>query len=381
MVGWSYDAAGNLLIDGTTAYTYDALGRTLTQGSTSYAYNGDGVLVTAGATSYTQDLASPLSQILTDGSANYVYGRDRLASSAGTWYLSDALGSVRQTLDSAGAVLNTASYDPWGTPQGSTIAPFGFTGELQDGAGQVYLRARWYDAGAGMFTARNPFAGWPEQPYSLSYYQYGYSNPILNTDPSGECIDGLTTIACVIIGTAIIGGLVATVAIATEANQATPAICVNCGNGAAHALEEYFGNTVPTAIERVQTDAPRGLAVIMNGCGDAIAKAIALINGPPLVSLAYTVKDHNLGTPAHARDEAEVRQWVSNTTEWWYKSAGGQDLYAGLSGPEIGPTMVVRYNGTADEVTTAYIDPVPRVVARIRNQVGERLYDTRSCSN
>ena len=57
--GWTYDAAGNLLSDGTTAYTYDALGRTLTQGSTSYAYNGDGVLVQAGTTHYTQDLACP----------------------------------------------------------------------------------------------------------------------------------------------------------------------------------------------------------------------------------------------------------------------------------------------------------------------------------
>ncbi|NTW02501.1 MAG: hypothetical protein HGA19_14685, partial [Oscillochloris sp.] len=59
VVGWSYDAAGNLLSDGATTSTYDALGRTLTQGGTSYAYNGDGVLVQAGTITYTQDLASP----------------------------------------------------------------------------------------------------------------------------------------------------------------------------------------------------------------------------------------------------------------------------------------------------------------------------------
>ena len=129
-----------------------------------------------------------LYEVLNDGSANYIYGLDRLASSAGTWYLGDALGSVRQTLAASGAVLTTASYDPWGTPQGSTIAPFGFTGELQDGAGQVYLRARWYTPGAGAFNSRDPFAGWPERPYSSHPYAYALGNPVLYTDPSGQCV-------------------------------------------------------------------------------------------------------------------------------------------------------------------------------------------------
>jgi RHS repeat-associated protein len=70
-------------------------------------------------------------------------------------------------------------------PQGNLIAPFGFTGELQDSAGMVHLRARWYDAGAGRFHARDPFAGWAEQPYSTHYYQYAYSDPVFYTDPSG----------------------------------------------------------------------------------------------------------------------------------------------------------------------------------------------------
>jgi hypothetical protein len=52
-------------------------------------------------------------------------------------------------MDSAGTVLATTSYDPWGLPQAGAIAPFGFTGEVQDAAGMVYLRARWYDAGSG----------------------------------------------------------------------------------------------------------------------------------------------------------------------------------------------------------------------------------------
>ena len=131
--GWTYDAAGNLRSDGTTTYTYDALHRLLTVRAgleqRSSSYNGDGTLVQQSAngvqTSFTQDLAAPLSQILqtTQGGAatNYLYGRERLASGSGstrTWYLGDALGSVRGTLDESGSLLGTPlsplHYDPWG---------------------------------------------------------------------------------------------------------------------------------------------------------------------------------------------------------------------------------------------------------------------------
>ncbi len=43
--GYSYDNAGNLINDGTVAYTYDALSRMTARGSTTYSYNGDGTLV------------------------------------------------------------------------------------------------------------------------------------------------------------------------------------------------------------------------------------------------------------------------------------------------------------------------------------------------
>ena len=101
---------------------------------------------------------------------------ERLAAVSGasrTWYLGDALGSVRRTLNDSGTPLATTNYDPWGTPEAGAAPPtFGFTGELQDAAtGLVYLRARWYHAGHGAFTSKDPFGGWPERPYSLHPYQ------------------------------------------------------------------------------------------------------------------------------------------------------------------------------------------------------------------
>jgi RHS repeat-associated protein len=125
--------------------------------------------------------------VLSDGTANYVYGHDRLRAQGGPWYIGDALGSVRQTLDDAGGVLGSVQYDPWGVPTAGTPQPFGFTGELHH-QGQVYLRARWYAPGQGRFVSEDPFAGWATRPYSLHAYQYAYSNPVRWTDPSGRCI-------------------------------------------------------------------------------------------------------------------------------------------------------------------------------------------------
>jgi hypothetical protein len=101
VLGYTYDAAGNLLDDGTVTYAYDALNRLTERAAISYSYNGDGVLVDDGTAQYTQDLASPLTQILqaTQGltTTNHLYGLDRLASEMGgtrTWYATDALDSV-----------------------------------------------------------------------------------------------------------------------------------------------------------------------------------------------------------------------------------------------------------------------------------------------
>ena len=97
----------------------------------------------------------------------------------------DTLGSVRAVLNDAGVPQAVAKYDAWGVPETTAIAPFGFTGALQQGS-DVWLRARWYGAGRGSFGGRDPYQGEAGVPYSMQYYQYGYSNPVSNWDPRGE---------------------------------------------------------------------------------------------------------------------------------------------------------------------------------------------------
>ena len=207
VVGWTYDAAGNLTGDGTATNSYDALGRLTAgnvgaQGST-YSYNGDGTLVgqaTGGVTTaYAQDLAGGQSQVLaiaTGSGAGAVttdqlWGADRLASlnpatGARAWYGYDGQGSARQLLNDAGHVTASANYDPYGGPEGAALpSPFGYTGELTDPAtGSQYLRARWYRPGQGSLLGVDPLLDSTGQPYS-----YASDNPANGSDPSGQCFE------------------------------------------------------------------------------------------------------------------------------------------------------------------------------------------------
>ena len=229
--GWTYDERGNLLTDSTHTYGYDDFDRLtgMTTGgiTTTYRYHGEVLqrIVATGQPTQTliQDTSGGLSQVVHANGRTFISGAfgERLAEehdSLGLTYpLVDALGTVRMT-DRAniGQTATTTQYDAWGTVQsGATPDPFGFTGELTDQtSGLVYLRARWYNPAEGTLLGRDPFAGYPESPYSLHPYQYGYSNPVSNTDPTGRCATGalVDTLACVGGAAACLASVVCAVA-------------------------------------------------------------------------------------------------------------------------------------------------------------------------
>ena len=114
--------------DGNTyAYQYNALGDRLQQ------------TVNSQTTNYTLALARGLTQVLDDGMHTYLYGNMRIAQQSATsteYFLTDALGSVRQLVDEIGALTLAQAYQPYGetlSRVGSGMTSYGFTGEAIEG--------------------------------------------------------------------------------------------------------------------------------------------------------------------------------------------------------------------------------------------------------
>jgi RHS repeat-associated protein len=192
-VTYTWDENGNLLSDGVNTYTYDHANRLTSvvgpSSSSSYAYNGLGDrlqgTVDGVTTNYSLDLNNWLTQVLADGTTTYLYGTGRIAqydASGAQYFLADALGSVRQLVDSMGVVGMAEVYEPFGeamTSAGTTVTSYGFTGEWTDLTGLVYLRARYYAPVVGRFISKDPMQR------KANSYLYAGTDPINRIDPTG----------------------------------------------------------------------------------------------------------------------------------------------------------------------------------------------------
>ncbi|KPL83060.1 hypothetical protein SE18_19680 [Herpetosiphon geysericola] len=232
--GWSYDAAGNVLNNGSQSYTYDGFNRptTVTQGGTSYTYRyheeslvsraSGGTLTHAYLTDRVGTSYSSLLRVTNFAGADqyattYVSGlggaivhQDQLKNGVNngkSFIIGDAQRTVRMSINSATGARGTQDTDAWGKALTTPISPIRYTGEFSDAqTGLVFLRARWYNPTSGSFLSVDPYAGSSETPYSLHAYQYGYSNPLVNTDPSGRCLEPVSFILCGMALGAMIGG-------------------------------------------------------------------------------------------------------------------------------------------------------------------------------
>ena len=205
----------------TTSYTYNADGERLgaTQGGTatisaswngagqlaSYSntaanmtaatYDGNGDRATAttssGTQTFTWNTLAAVPQLIMDASNAYIYAggttpieQVSLSTGAITYLAADALGSVRGTVSTSGALTGTASYDAWGNPATagglSASTPFGYAGGYTDPDGLIYLLNRYYDPAAGAFISVDPAISQTYQPYA-----YAGDNPVTRTDPTG----------------------------------------------------------------------------------------------------------------------------------------------------------------------------------------------------
>ncbi len=210
---YGYDAAGNLTGESvggsaTTTATYNGANELTTYSDaaanmTSASYNGNGLRMTASITPsggsadvdhYVWDTATSVPQVLMDSSNAYVYGPTgalfedwNLSSGAVTFFVTDALGSVRGAVGVGGNLEATATYDAWGNVVGtsgvSSYSQLGFDGSLTDETGLTYFVHRYYSAPTGRFLSVDPLVSVTGQPYS-----FVGDNPVVQTDPLGQSI-------------------------------------------------------------------------------------------------------------------------------------------------------------------------------------------------
>lgn len=150
--------------------------------ATSYGYDGDGLRTSqttgATATRYTWDTTTSVPEVTSDGTNSYIYGPDGLpieqisSNETPSYFLHDAIGSTRALLGSAGTVVATYNYTPYGAPaksKASVQTPLLYAGGYTDQTtGLVYLIHRYYDPTTGQFLTIDPYLAATEAPYSYA---------------------------------------------------------------------------------------------------------------------------------------------------------------------------------------------------------------------
>lgn len=200
-VSYTYDPNGNIANDGRNTYEYDAENRLVKVNTPTemieYTYDALGRRISkstsSGTTNYINDGFRVILEVDDSGltEASYIYGMGidevLVMSRDGTdyFYGMDGLGSVTHLTDESQNVVESFTYDAYGTPsRASSVGnPYLFTGrEFEPQIGLYYYRERYYSPDIGRFISADPsgfFGG-------LNFYSYGLNNPVILVDPTGR---------------------------------------------------------------------------------------------------------------------------------------------------------------------------------------------------
>ncbi len=109
------------------------------------------------------------------------------------YFLVDHLGSTTLMVTTAGVIMSTAYFLPYGgyrypsTPPPSELTDTGFTGHKHnDSIGLIYMQARFYVPSIGRFASADTIVPGPTNPQAYNRYSYVLGNPLRLVDPSGH---------------------------------------------------------------------------------------------------------------------------------------------------------------------------------------------------
>lgn len=215
---FSYTAAGEMAATPWGTQSFDPLGRLIAidhGGQTgTFTYDHAGFRVLASVGGHTRITPDPLYAIEDGDLVLHLFDGIGMAArrlvSGQTQYLHpDHLGSLAVVTDNGGAVTGTLRYDPFGAVLAEAglggQVPLGFTGGVADkGSGLLYLNARWYAPGYGVFVSPDPVVQDPYDPLSWAAYAYCRNNPVTYTDPSGRSFWGIFLAALAIVALVVV---------------------------------------------------------------------------------------------------------------------------------------------------------------------------------
>lgn len=204
--------------DGTLNFTYDTRGNLTNWGNMQYSYNSKNQLISAtlpaGTTTVNYDAFGRAIQFVNTNDNRYVYDGGHMAThvkvasgvttisrrfvwgpgvdeviatyegdTAATrrWPIADEKGSVVAVTDDTGAAVAFNKYDEFGVPSAIT-GQIGYAGQAWiNSLGLSYNKARFYSPSLGRFMQTDPI----EYADGVNWYNYGDSDPINQSDPTG----------------------------------------------------------------------------------------------------------------------------------------------------------------------------------------------------
>jgi RHS repeat-associated protein len=215
LAAFGYDAAGNLINDGTTSacggnnYAWNAEEQMSCAEGVTYTYDGDGARVekSSGTMYWGGEAGDALEE--SDLSANMLsqyifFSGKRIARRDVTtgnvyYYFSDHLGSSSVITNATGAIQNESDYYPFGGENPITLNianHYKFTGKERDTeSGLDYFGARYYASSMGRFMSPDWAAKAMPVPYArlgnpqtLNLYTYVQNSPLRYTDADGHVV-------------------------------------------------------------------------------------------------------------------------------------------------------------------------------------------------